>query len=188
MNDYILAALKNNEFKIPISFTLFDVKIEFNAAKIDTGAVHSLIPLRTIRFSDNLDLDIEEKKNFYPEFKKLLLDRKIPYRKARGINYTGEEDNQKAVIDRADIVFSTEITNLKVQECSLENSVTGISCDTVGNVLIGMNILKNFDFHCDVSRITEEYIFLGCLKNEINSKYLEALETHFGHFSNASQT
>lgn len=182
MNNYILTVLKNNEFKIPVSFSLFGISIEFNAAKIDTGATHSLFPLRTIRFSDNLELSVEEKKNFYTEFKKLLLDKKIPYRKARGINYTGMEDSSKAIMDRTDIVFSSEIENMKIQGCSLENPVIGISCDTVGNVLIGMNILQNFDFHCGMSRVTNEYIFLGCLKNQINSQYIKALENHFGHF------
>ena len=61
--------------------------------------------------------------------------------------------------------------------------ITRINCDTTGNVLIGMDVLKEFDFHCGQSRKTGKYIFIGCLKDELTIEYLNALKNHFGYES-----
>ena len=43
-------------------------------------------------------------------------------------------------------------------------------------ILIGMDILKDFDFRCGESEWNGEHLFLGCLKENINSDYLNELQ------------
>ncbi|MCI9571636.1 hypothetical protein [uncultured Acetatifactor sp.] len=50
-------------------------------------------------------------------------------------------------------------------------------------ILIGMDILKDFDFRCGESEWNGEYLFLGCLKENINSDYLNELHKYFGYIS-----
>ena len=56
-----------------------------------------------------------------------------------------------------------------------------VNYDRTSNILIGMDILKDFDFHCGESKATGNYIFLGCLKKRITPDYLGALYEHFGY-------
>ena len=50
-------------------------------------------------------------------------------------------------------------------------------------ILIGMDILKDFDFRCGESEWNGEHLFLGCLKENINSDYLNELHKYFGYIS-----
>lgn len=59
----------------------------------------------------------------------------------------------------------------------------GVNYDRTSNILIGMDILKDFDFHCGESKVNGKYLFLGCLKEEINALYLDELYRHFGYIN-----
>lgn len=56
-------------------------------------------------------------------------------------------------------------------------------------MLLGMDVLKHFDFHCGDSKISnlsegiykDDYIFIGCLKSNICPAYIEALRTYLGY-------
>lgn len=63
-----------------------------------------------------------------------------------------------------------------------------ISYDRVGNILIGMDILKNLDIHIGTIE-TGETIFLACPKDKINDAYLLELNRlfHIGTDINASE-
>lgn len=56
-----------------------------------------------------------------------------------------------------------------------------VNYDRTSNILIEMDILKDFDFHCGKSDENGEYLFLGCLKDQINQDYFDALRQHFGY-------
>lgn len=76
-----------------------------------------------------------------------------------------------------------ECTALKFTHENVPMSLNGyrlvhniaVNYDRTSNILIGMDILKDFDFHCGISKMTGEYIFLGCLRDNISQEYLSAL-------------
>lgn len=50
-----------------------------------------------------------------------------------------------------------------------------------GNILIGMDILKQFDFYIGLSHIKNNIVFIGVLREqEDKSGYYTALKEHFG--------
>ncbi len=53
-----------------------------------------------------------------------------------------------------------------------------INYDRASNILIGMDILKEWDIHIGTID-TGETIFLGCPKGQINDEYLQELEKTF---------
>lgn len=79
------------------------------------------------------------------------------------------------------IAFYVSIDNLTVSNYNLGTISSYISCDTTGDILIGMNILKYFDIHIGISKENNKVVFLGCLKNKISNEYLSELEKHFGY-------
>ena len=54
-----------------------------------------------------------------------------------------------------------------------------VTTDTIGNILLGMDVLKHFDTHISRSRITNKETFIGCPLNNINVNYQNALYDHF---------
>lgn len=56
-----------------------------------------------------------------------------------------------------------------------------INYDRPRSILIGMDILKDFDRHEGISKVTGEPIMLACHKDNINPDYLEALRLHLGY-------
>ena len=55
-----------------------------------------------------------------------------------------------------------------------------VNFDRDSNILLGMDVLSKFDFHCGRSIKTKEYLFIGCLKSNITQEYVDALYEHFG--------
>ena len=54
-----------------------------------------------------------------------------------------------------------------------------VSYDRTGNILIGMDILKDWDIHMGTVT-TGETIFLACPKERLNNEYFEQLDKLFG--------
>lgn len=162
-----------NEFRADFSCDIDEIiePVE-SSIKIDTGAMKTLIPLKTLGYSDK----------FCQDLKKYYLDNNYKYGFARGIERSANISQDLSI--RKDIVFSTNISNLVISDYSIirDNSRSvRVSCDTTGNILLGMDILKDFDFHCGLSKITGTYVFIGCLKSNITEEYLDALEEHFDY-------
>ncbi len=62
-----------------------------------------------------------------------------------------------------------------------------IACDKIclnydrkGNILIGMDILQEWDIHMGISKVTEKNLFLASPRESICQEYLDALAQHFG--------
>ena len=53
-----------------------------------------------------------------------------------------------------------------------------LSYDFNGNILIGMDIMKNWDIHIGTNK-QGETVFLGCPYNMLNQEYYLALENEF---------
>ena len=55
-----------------------------------------------------------------------------------------------------------------------------LNYDRKGNILIGMDILKNWDIHIGVSIETRKNLFLACPVGSECREYMDALKRHFG--------
>lgn len=183
MNEkFILAKMSERprEFRCSFSGMLLGKEIRGNM-KIDTGAGGSLFPLRTLQFANSLRLSEEEKRDFYGDLKKGFLKQGLKPGFLHGVERTDEDKTAISIYDRKDLTFRTNINSLVVENYSISDVENiRITCDTTGNVLLGMDILSKFDFHCGVSRLIGRYIFVGCLRDKINPAYLMALKEHFG--------
>lgn len=60
----------------------------------------------------------------------------------RGVEYTGDARTGISLYDRKDITFCTDIEALVVDNYSVDDVKNiRITCDTTGNVLLGMDVL-----------------------------------------------
>lgn len=55
-----------------------------------------------------------------------------------------------------------------------------ITLNKRNEILIGMDILKNWDIHIGQSQITGECMMLACPYDILNDEYFKALNEHFG--------
>lgn len=143
--------------------------------KIDTGCAVSVIPYY------RLSRDIQEA----GELKIHDIDSGVDYRESYGVEsggYThGIAASREEKITSPALKFKHLVTNITFGNYQIPDSYMHINYDRRGNILIGMDILKRFDFHCGESHVTGKYILLGCLKDRITPEYLMALEEHFGY-------
>lgn len=56
-----------------------------------------------------------------------------------------------------------------------------LNYDRKGNILIGMDILKDWDIHIGVSKETGKSLFLACPVENKCKEYVDALKLHFGY-------
>lgn len=187
MSSLVLAKLDyKNEFRLSLNCDYDDASINIDA-KIDTGAVRTLLPLKTIRYIHSSDKDRLKdftRDSYYKMLKNEYINSNIKYSVIHGIEGI-KYPSTLPIIDRPDIFFSKKITKIKFGDYTVSDSeFVSVSCDTDGNVLIGMDILSKFDFHCGFSRQLNSNIFVGVLRDqEDKSDYYRALKYHFGIIS-----
>lgn len=187
MSNFILA-VKNNrdELRLNFSCNLGGVLLE-DSLKIDTGASKTLIPLKSISYVDRCDLpddDVLLSGDFYKLLKQQYLNADIPHIFMKGVERIDYPSNTP-LIDRRDIVFREVLKQVNLEGYILpKNFEVYVNCDTTGNILLGMDILQFFDFHCGLSKVLNNYVFIGVLRTqEDKSDYYRALEEHFGFYS-----
>lgn len=172
----IIPLSDKNEFKIDGDIELFD-EVRHLTFKIDTGCSITTIPFKKIGdFSNEVVLN----------YKKTAIKEGRPYKRSYGVSDSREKmEKDKELIRLGKL---EECTSLKFlyNDCVINfgnyriTSDIHINFDRTGNILIGMDILSKFDFHCGRSLKTDEYLFIGCLKSNITQKYVNALYEHFG--------
>lgn len=180
MNNYIFAELdeKKNSFFVKASIMLFGTK-KVEDIEIDTGCSYSNIAFK--KFFQATD---EEALNY----KKNAIISHTPY-----VISFGASDTNDIIKEQRELIKAKKFLNCKsvsyVYQVTLNlsgyiiNHDIRVNYDRDGNSLLGMDILKDFDFHIGVSRVTGKSTFIGCLKDRINSEYLDALYQHFGYLS-----
>ena len=95
-----------------------------------------------------------------------------------------EEDeriNKGNYLECTTLSFIHPIEGIKIAEYVVPIKVISINYERTRSNLIGMDILKDFDRHEGISRVTGEPIMLACHKDNINQDYLEAMRQHFGY-------
>ena len=145
---------------------------------MDTGCSYSTISYRVLcNVSHNTAL----------KYKREALVSGLKCQRSYGVSDTESiKERDKTLIEEGRLL---ECTALKFTHESIPMSLNGyrivhdiaVNYDRTSNILIGMDILKDFDFHCGISKMTNEYLFLGCLRNNISREYLSALYMNFGY-------
>lgn len=182
--DYIICELSNNNNSFDCEFKCNLLRYNYpNSIKLDTGAEFTLLSMPRLGLEENVCLESKEK---------LLRDNRYIYTIMNGVettysNITREEFMSWSLEQKMNckgICIFIRVKDIVVNSYSF-NKEAGIfvTFDNNSNNLLGMDILKHFDFHIGVSRVTGKSTFIGCLKDRINSEYLDALYQHFGYLS-----
>lgn len=151
--------------------------------KIDTGAEYSLLSMPRLGLSEELCLSSK---------KKILKDDRFSITVMQGVEctYQGltQEDIQSWSLEEkmecGGICVLVLVNDVIFNKYSIIKPASLLvtfdkNCDN----LLGMDLLRHFDFHVGVSNVTGKCTFIGCLKDRINKEYLDALLTHFGYVS-----
>ncbi|MCM1542121.1 MAG: hypothetical protein NC121_12800 [Blautia sp.] len=185
-NKYIKIALNgNSEFRVNASISIpslniMDVNDVF--VKIDTGCAYTSIPVQRLGISyENAQVCKQNDSDNNSIIKKISF----------GVNDSKEKrdkDKQlyanKKYMELTSITFEHDDLLLKLMDVDINTNSVRLSYDRTGNILIGMDILKDWDIHIgtiDTPTLPEygQTIFLGCPRDQINGAYLLELERLF---------
>lgn len=177
MSSYLISALKDNCFYVQSVISLHGKTIN-GKFKLDTGCGYSAISYRVLcNVSHNTSL----------KYKEQAILSGLRYQRSYGVSDTEmikERDRQLIaegrLLECTALKFTHENVRMSLNGYGLAHDIA-VNYDRTSNILIGMDILKEFDFHCGISETTGKYIFLGCLKRNITQEYLNALQMHFGY-------
>lgn len=169
---------KRNEFRTQANLTIFGDIYNNLDVKIDTGCPQSVVPVSKLSISKDKAAVMKLE---------AIADKNVKKTIGFGVNDT-EEYKKKArkafnngnYTDLKSISFKHDITYLEIAGMHLTNNTIMVNYDGVGNILIGMDILKNWDIHIGQSQITGECMMLACPYDILNDEYFKALNEHFG--------
>lgn len=183
MSDYILCRLSDiqkNCFIVDLNISLPIHKTDSCIqAKIDTGCQITSIAMRKLVPKPDEDMSV---------YKQIAIDKGLRAALSYGVNDSEqfrrneEYEYRKGNYSKCHAIsFYHDIEKIDLNGYCIPMDKVRVSYDRVKSVLIGMDILQKLDFHCGVSRTMGDYIFLGCLRNNITTEYLNALREHFGY-------
>lgn len=163
------------------TFKLDNMPFTFNniSVKIDTGCSISVVPLAKIiiqrEILDQLkDYDIRNN-----------ISSIVSYGVETGSNRPRRPESYEEKMASSALKFEHSVYGFTVAGVPVDIKTIHVNYDRTGNILIGMDILKDWDIHIRTIRNKnlEEYgetIFLGCPMEQINNQYLIELERIFG--------
>lgn len=176
MSNFVRAVLIGNSFTLPLELKI-NGRVVHVDSKIDTGCSRSTVSLKTA-------LGVSREKCI--ELKKQAISSGLPVRLGFGVNDSNEDRERMRNIYASGDLLNCKAVKFLYKEVSMlldEYSFTHGICvnyDRDSSSLIGMDILKDFDFHCGKSLKTGEFVFLGCLCSKICSDYTKALQDELG--------
>ena len=179
MNSFIYSELSRyDEFRVSFFCRHHNIP-KYAEIKIDTGAVYSLVPLKTLGV---LKADREE-------LRKLYVDKNMIGGVLHGVEGVFKDILRKEIdnmsrndkLNQRCFTFWDRFSGVEAGGYALGDRLIRTTCDTDGNILLGMDILKDFDFHIGVSSMTGKHTFIGCMRDAISDEYIKALKDHFGY-------
>lgn len=171
-NNFVKSVMDNkHNLYVAATFSLFGTHRSCKF-KIDTGCNYTCIPVKRLNVSDDAARKLKQQ----------ALDNGIPYTRSYGVSDTEQikENDKKQLLqgkhmECTSLKFQHKIHDFVIGNCNLGTTEIGINYDRIGNILLGMDILKDWDIH--IGRLDNgQTIFLGCPKEQINSDYLFELE------------
>lgn len=174
-NKFIYSKMDSkNSFYVASTFTLFNTSRSCKF-KLDTGCNKTCIPIKKLNVSDRAARILKQR----------AIDEHVPYVRSYGVSDTQMTKYNDQIlmkegkaIDCTALRFEHRVKDFSIGECLLGDLDVGINYDRTGNILLGMDILKNWDIHIGTID-TGDTIFMACPKDQINDEYLMALENTF---------
>lgn len=175
MSKYLLAEMNAyNSFIVNTDLSLFGTNYKNIPFKLDTGCTHSTIPYHRLK-NDDFICRYHKEKDI-----KSGLDYMVSYGVESGGLKHKEPVTVNEKIDCQALKFKHTVANLNLAGYSLPDLDMYVNYDRHGNILIGMDILSQFDIHIGVSQKTNKVTLIGVLKiQEDKSDYENALLEHF---------
>lgn len=180
-NNYIrvvLGEIKRNEFKVDASLELFGNVFSGIEIKIDTGCSYTNIPAQKIGISPKSAEIMKTRDISNDSIKKHI---------SFGVNDSRDKRENDRKLFKAkqydqltSVSFVHQVQNLTLDNVNMGDYNVRVNYDRTGNILLGMDILKDWDIHMGMSLVTGENIFMGCPRDRISPEYLQALEIEFG--------
>lgn len=157
-NKFIYSKMDSkNNFYVASTFTLFNTSRSCKF-KLDTGCNKTCIPIKKLNVSDRAARILKQR----------AIDEHVPYVRSYGVS-----DTQMTKYN--DQILMKEGKAIDCTALRFEHRVKDFS---IGECLLGMDILKNWDIHIGTID-TGDTIFMACPKDQINDEYLMALENTF---------
>lgn len=205
IDKYIKTKLTDkNEFRLDNSeFKLFNMNFFEVDFKIDTGCSYTTIPILRLGIREKdavkykkedvqvLVSKIKERMNKGYSLKDAIMSEKLKsFRIGYGIERGGQKNtlpdflNCQSLIDFEAISFKHHISNFilgnKNDNLRYEIGDTDvfINYNRKGNILLGMEIMKNWDIHIG-NTANKETVFLACPERSLNDKYFIELNRLF---------
>jgi hypothetical protein len=149
--------------------------------KLDTGCTYSTIIFRKLKDDDILVED----------FKRSDIRNKVPHRYSYGVESGGKTHKRPKNFDEFmecdAIKFYHDISNFYIDDLKMPNLFIGVNYDRYSNILIGMDILSQFDIHIGESNITHKTTLIAVpLMQSDKSEYNQAIYEHFGIVESSS--
>ena len=185
-NSYIKISLnENNEFRAKANIIIPSINVlDANdvIVKIDTGCPYTSFPVKNLGISEEKALAYKQKDSNDSSVRKSI---------SFGVNDSKEKrDNDKKLfksqlfMQLTSVSFRHSDVKLKIMDVSISVDSVMLSYDRTGNILIGMDIMKDWDIH--ISTVanpdleeTGKTIFLACPKDSINAEYRSELKRLF---------
>jgi hypothetical protein len=166
---------RKHEFRVSAEFTLFGFKSVVDNLKIDTGCGFTTFPLRRLGLYTDSDI---------LRFKEDDIDNAVPYKISYGVE-TGGQTHSIPVTRQEKIAchalgFQKELFGLNVGGMLIGDRTIRINYDRHGNLLLGMDILKDWDIHIGTTEIGDT-VFLGCPKDAVSFEFYREMENTFGY-------
>lgn len=146
--------------------------------KLDTGAYGTLIPLRTLGWTDAQIEDLIE--NTYK-------NNKYAFSVVRGVENNNKQSQNEVFEMGLDelkqfrgLAIKLVADKIVIDNFEFNNIELRVTTHTEGNILLGMDIMKNWDIHIGQDIYTKETKFIACPYDRLNDEYLLALEERFG--------
>lgn len=181
MNKYIKIKMTPTKYGIGGSFIAeanfkldnLDVPFYNIPIKIDTGCSMSTIPLKKLRVSENM----------CSKLKRDDIEKGIVSYLSYGVETGGEKHevpitfNQK--MECAALKFVHNISEFTISGVDIDSNSICLNYNRSGNILIGMDILKDWDVHIGSINKNETY-FVACPKDKIGEEYNSEIYHLFG--------
>lgn len=180
MSNYVKIILNTkNELRIDTDMSIGSlglIGLSNINVKIDTGCPYTSIPIQKLGISKSHAQIMKQNDCSNENIKKDISfgvnDTQVDIQTALNMFRTGNYMPLKQV------TFIHNDLEIKIGNIITYKRDVKVSYDRQGNILLGMDILKDWDIHMGTMG-TGETIFLACPKDQINDEYLLELENTF---------
>lgn len=158
--------------------SIYNSGVYRSGIKIDTGARGTLIPLRTLGWTDSMIKQLIER-TYNTDIGR--------FSAVHGVENNNRESSQDVrnmsldeLKEYRGLAIKVIADYIKIDGFEFDKTDVRVSTQTEGNMLLGMDILSIMDVHIGNSLITNNSTIIACPYDCINQDYYDMLGKHFG--------